>query len=151
MSHMSKIFFKGLDSKFETGSCGHWMRFFFFAGNDTWSMLAPLWPSFPSTGWDHWIRHGVPFLSHRDCVAPEVPRSKHVDTKGTNVKAGSGIYKLLEKMAFSKLPHGELKDVSYLERHGESKKKSLNDTNIAENRVSLWISEFYSMRDVCCR
>ena len=51
-------------------------------------MLAPLWSSFPSTGWDHWIRHGVPQLRYRDCVAPEVPRSKHVDTKGTNVKAG---------------------------------------------------------------
>lgn len=31
-------------------------------------------------------------------------------------QAGSGIYKLLEKMAFSKLPHGELHDVSYLLR-----------------------------------
>ena len=32
------------------------------------------------------------------------------------LEAGSGIYKLLEKMAFSKLPHGELHDVSYLLR-----------------------------------
>ncbi|CAK9038572.1 unnamed protein product [Durusdinium trenchii] len=84
--------------------------------NDTWVLLRPLWPSFPSTGWDHWLRHGVPELRSRDCVAPEVPRSKHVDTKGTNVKAGNGIFKLLEKMAFSKLPHGQLKEVSYLLR-----------------------------------
>ena len=31
-------------------------------------------------------------------------------------EAGSGIHKLLEKMAFSKLPNGELHDVSYLLR-----------------------------------
>ena len=61
-----------------------------FGGNDTWSILAPEWPKFPSTGWDHWLRHGVPSLRFRDCVAPEVPRSKHVDNKGTNVKAELG-------------------------------------------------------------
>ncbi|CAL1131159.1 unnamed protein product [Cladocopium goreaui] len=107
--------------------------------NDTWSMLAPLWSSFPSTGWDHWIRHGVPQLRYRDCVAPEVPRSKHVDTKGTNVKAGSGIYKLLEKMAFSKLPNGELHDVSYLlrDRYEPYMQKVLQDAQMAPNLESL--------------
>lgn len=64
-------------------------------GNDTWSMLAPEWPNFPSTGWDHWLRHGVPSLRFRDCVAPEVPRSKHVDNKGTNVKAGTRVFMIV--------------------------------------------------------
>eukprot|EP00434_Breviolum_minutum_P018029 symbB.v1.2.015897.t2/scaffold1195.1/size134849/8 len=107
--------------------------------NDTWSMLAPEWPNFPSTGWDHWLRHGVPSLRFRDCVFPEVPRSKHVDNKGTNVKAGSGIYKLLEKMAFSKLPHGELHDVSYLlrDRYEASLQKLLQDAQLAPSLESL--------------
>ncbi|CAE7203368.1 Mgat1 [Symbiodinium natans] len=86
--------------------------------NSTWPLLRESWPRFPSTGWDHWIRHGsaVSTFSKRDCIAPEAPRTRHVDTKGTNVKAGTPILKLLEKMATSKLPHGELHDVTYLLR-----------------------------------
>ncbi|CAJ1423835.1 unnamed protein product [Effrenium voratum] len=84
--------------------------------NDTWPLLRDVWPRFPSTGWDHWLRHGSGLRTRRECVAPEVPRTKHVDSKGTNVKAGSSIAKLLERMATSTLPHGELGDVSYLLR-----------------------------------
>lgn len=60
------------------------------------------------TGWDHWLRHGSG-LRPRECVVPEISRTHHFDTKGTNVKAGSGIAKLLEKMATSTLPSGELR------------------------------------------
>lgn len=81
--------------------------------NDTWASIRGIWPRFPSTGWDHWIRHGSGLRS-RDCIAPEVPRTKHVDEKGTNVKAGSAISKLLAKMATSSLPSGVLGNVSYL-------------------------------------
>ena len=26
--------------------------------NDTWAHISGAWPTFPSTGWDHWLRHG---------------------------------------------------------------------------------------------
>eukprot|EP00928_Gymnodinium_smaydae_P060295 TRINITY_DN4390_c3_g1_i1.p1 TRINITY_DN4390_c3_g1~~TRINITY_DN4390_c3_g1_i1.p1 ORF type:complete len:604 (-),score=112.47 TRINITY_DN4390_c3_g1_i1:62-1873(-) len=81
--------------------------------NDTWSKIAKLWPRYPSTGWDHWLRHGSG-LRPRECIAPEVPRVKHNSEHGTNVQRGSKIAKLLARMAQSSLPSGQLDDVSYL-------------------------------------
>jgi len=81
--------------------------------NDTWEHIKGAWPLFPSTGWDHWLRHGSG-LRPRECIVPEVPRTHHFDTKGTNVKAGNEIGRLLARMAESKLPAGELGDLSYL-------------------------------------
>ncbi|CAE8635953.1 unnamed protein product [Polarella glacialis] len=80
---------------------------------DTWASIRGIWPRFPSTGWDHWLRHGSG-LRPRDCIAPEVPRTHHEDEQGTNVRTGSEIAKLLARMATSTLPHGQLGDVSYL-------------------------------------
>ena len=38
----------------------------------------------PTTGWDHWIRRDAS-VGGRACVAPEVPRTRHIATHGTNV------------------------------------------------------------------
>merc|ERR1719512_409338 len=73
--------------------------------NDTWEKLRGVWPRFPSTGWDHWLRHGSG-LRPRECIAPEVPRTHHFDARGTNVKKSSKVFKLLEQMVQSKLPTG---------------------------------------------
>merc|ERR1711862_43890 len=84
--------------------------------SDTWKKIRKIWPANPTTGWDHWLRHGSG-LRPRECVVPEVPRTHHFDTKGTNVTAGNEIGRLLARMAESKLPAGGLSgDLSYLLR-----------------------------------
>ncbi|CAE7941015.1 Mgat1 [Symbiodinium necroappetens] len=106
--------------------------------NSTWPMLRDSWPAFPSTGWDHWMRHGSG-LKPRDCIAPEAPRTRHVDSKGTNVKAGTPILKLLEKMATSSLPHGQLHDVTYLlrEEYETKIRKLLQDGELVRSLDEL--------------
>jgi alpha-1,3-mannosyl-glycoprotein beta-1,2-N-acetylglucosaminyltransferase len=81
--------------------------------NDTWTQLRGIWPVNPTTGWDHWVRHGSG-LRPRECIVPEVSRSHHFDERGTNVKKGNGMARLLAKMAFSTLQPAELNDFSYL-------------------------------------
>eukprot|EP00928_Gymnodinium_smaydae_P060296 TRINITY_DN4390_c3_g2_i1.p1 TRINITY_DN4390_c3_g2~~TRINITY_DN4390_c3_g2_i1.p1 ORF type:complete len:779 (-),score=185.29 TRINITY_DN4390_c3_g2_i1:344-2680(-) len=81
--------------------------------NDTWAVIREQWPRFPSTGWDHWLRHGSG-LNTRECVVPEVSRVKHFGEQGANVRKGSSIAKLLARMAASRLPPGHLGDLSYL-------------------------------------
>lgn len=83
--------------------------------NDTWALLRGIWPRFPSTGWDHWLRHGSGLRTKkRDCILPEVPRTHHFDLKGTNVKKGTELAKNLARMAESRLQSNELGDLSYL-------------------------------------
>lgn len=81
--------------------------------NETWEKLKNMWPRFPSTGWDHWLRHGSG-LHPRECVVPEVPRTHHFGTHGANVKKGSQLARMLDNMALSALPPGALGDLSYL-------------------------------------
>jgi len=52
--------------------------------------LAAVWPDFPSTGWDHWIRSEARVHKHRECVFPEVPRVQHIGIEGTNVHESAG-------------------------------------------------------------
>lgn len=81
--------------------------------NDTWAKIKGIWPKNPTTGWDHWLRHGSG-LRPRECIAPEVPRTHHFDDKGTNVKKGSQSAKLIAKMVVSNLAAGQLSDLAYL-------------------------------------
>eukprot|EP00929_Paragymnodinium_shiwhaense_P098338 TRINITY_DN59821_c0_g1_i1.p1 TRINITY_DN59821_c0_g1~~TRINITY_DN59821_c0_g1_i1.p1 ORF type:complete len:719 (-),score=137.52 TRINITY_DN59821_c0_g1_i1:301-2457(-) len=86
--------------------------------SDTWKLVGQHWPRFPSTGWDHWMRHGSGLILNsgqkRECIVPEVPRTHHFGTKGTNVHAGNSVAAMLERLALSNLPAGELGDLSYL-------------------------------------
>merc|ERR1712217_518910 len=106
--------------------------------SDTWKKVRKIWPANPTTGWDHWLRHGSG-LRPRECVVPEVPRTHHFDTKGTNVRAGSEIGRLLARMAESKLPAGELGDLSYLLRdsYEATLHERLRDARTVENFGSL--------------
>ncbi len=76
-----------------------------------WSELAPKWPVNASTGWDHWLRLDDNFKG-RECIAPEVPRSRHVSTHGTNVDYKS--IELFKSYAFASSPPGSL-DVRQVE------------------------------------
>jgi len=80
---------------------------------DTWDLLRDKWPLKPTTGWDHWMRHGAG-LEGRECIAPEVPRTKHFGEAGANVKKGTGILRQLERMTSSSLAPGVLHNLSYL-------------------------------------
>lgn len=83
--------------------------------NDTWDRLREIWPRWPSTGWDHWLRHGSGLVYNgeaRECIFPEVPRTHHFDTSGTNVHAGSALAAMLERMVLSTLGVGQLGDLS---------------------------------------
>jgi len=51
-----------------------------------WEDLATRWPENPTTGWDHWIRRPAN-VGGRSCVFPEVPRTRHLASVGTNVQA----------------------------------------------------------------
>eukprot|EP00949_MAST-11_sp_MAST-11-sp1_P005399 g5399.t1 len=53
--------------------------------SDLWnSDLRKRWPSHATTGWDHWMRLDSTARG-RECIFPEVPRTQHVATHGTNV------------------------------------------------------------------
>mmetsp|Transcript_17449 Transcript_17449/g.31476 ORF Transcript_17449/g.31476 Transcript_17449/m.31476 type:complete len:560 (-) Transcript_17449:116-1795(-) len=80
---------------------------------DTWDLIKSIWPKAPTTGWDHWIRHGSG-LQPRECIVPEVSRTFHFNEQGTNVKKDTGIARMLKKMVLSKLPPGHLGNLSYL-------------------------------------
>jgi len=80
------------------------------------NVLRKIWPQYASGGWDHWIRV-IEEHENMDCIAPEVPRTKHDSNSGTTVKDGG---KLLSTFAFSNRPPSPdvnpFGDVSYLEK-----------------------------------
>jgi hypothetical protein len=53
-------------------------------------VLRARWPSAPTTGWDHWIRLSTS-VDRRECISPEVPRTRHVSTHGTNVNSAASV------------------------------------------------------------
>ena len=65
---------------------------------DVWVDLRDRWPDKPTTGWDHWLRLSTS-MNGKECIYPEIPRTKHVSTHGTNVNSQSAIAKF-EKYAF---------------------------------------------------
>jgi len=82
--------------------------------SETWRQIRDAWPEFPSTGWDHWLRHGSG-LHPRECIAPEVSRTHHLAVKaGTNVRRGTPAAKRLQSMPVSHLAPGKLGDLAYL-------------------------------------
>ena len=63
-----------------------------------WLDLRLRWPDKPTTGWDHWIRLSTS-MNKRECIYPEIPRTKHVSTHGTNVNSADAVQKF-ERYAF---------------------------------------------------
>merc|ERR1719355_414566 len=79
---------------------------------NVWDEIKGKWPRFPSTGWDHWLRHGSG-LRPRECIAPEVSRTHHFAEHGVNVNNGPEKARL-ESMVTASLPREQLGDLSYL-------------------------------------
>ena len=63
-----------------------------------WLDLRLRWPDKPTTGWDHWIRLSTS-MNKRECIYPEIPRTKHVSTHGTNVNSADAVQKF-QRYAF---------------------------------------------------
>merc|ERR1719223_553721 len=50
-----------------------------------WDELLPKWPGGDArTGFDHWLRLDIT-SKHRDCIFPEISRTKHVSIAGANL------------------------------------------------------------------
>lgn len=55
---------------------------------ELWLELRDKWPINAATGWDHWLRLSVNSKG-RECIVPEISRTKHCDSKnGVNVQNG---------------------------------------------------------------
>lgn len=78
-----------------------------------WQRLRKKWPAVPSTGWDHWMRLSTT-NDGRECVAPEVSRTRHIGEHGVNVKSSE--QNVYSQWAFSSVPAGTASfgDLSYL-------------------------------------
>ena len=83
-------------------------------GADTWNAeLKPKWPTRATTGWDHWMR--LSSTSHgRECVVPEVPRSRHKPGKQGNTNVRDN--RPFERFAFERNGVDDFGDLSYLKR-----------------------------------
>ncbi|KAF4681239.1 hypothetical protein FOZ60_012428 [Perkinsus olseni] len=75
------------------------------AHRSLWDRIRWKWPNAPTTGWDHWMRLSTTHEG-RECIYPEVPRSRHIAVEGSNVHAAdqAGIY---QRMALSRGGGGE--------------------------------------------
>jgi len=76
---------------------------------DVWAELRLKWPEAPTTGWDHWMRLATTSRG-RECVAPEINRSRHASSRGTNVQDN----KPFERFTFEKEGVNSFGDLSYL-------------------------------------
>lgn len=65
--------------------------------------LRPFWNSRASTGWDHWLRK-TQLAQSKECLFPEVPRTKHVSSYGTTVTGSMVAF--FEQYAFAQRPAG---------------------------------------------
>jgi hypothetical protein len=65
---------------------------------EVWNDLRNKWPERPTTGWDHWIRLSTS-MNGRECIIPEIPRTKHISSHGTNVNSAQAVKKF-QKYAF---------------------------------------------------
>ena len=55
--------------------------------------LSRIWPAKPSTGWDHYLRQQPETSQKRECIYPEIPRTKHISSAGTNVNTREQVQK----------------------------------------------------------
>eukprot|EP00747_Dinoflagellata_sp_TGD_P064221 gnl/TRDRNA2_/TRDRNA2_153805_c0_seq2.p1 gnl/TRDRNA2_/TRDRNA2_153805_c0~~gnl/TRDRNA2_/TRDRNA2_153805_c0_seq2.p1 ORF type:complete len:816 (+),score=142.21 gnl/TRDRNA2_/TRDRNA2_153805_c0_seq2:173-2449(+) len=85
-----------------------------------WLQLREVWPVAPTMGWDYWMR--VAFRRfEKECVIPEVPRSRHAAKKGSSVTHSKQLL-LFASMALATIPSvcgltqpcQQFGDISYL-------------------------------------
>ena len=80
--------------------------------------LKSIWPKHPSTGWDHYIRQQTETSGKRECIYPEIPRTRHISKHGSNVNTADqvqrfALYNFHEDDTFNDDDH-PFGDTSYL-------------------------------------
>jgi len=104
-----------------------------------WQELRTKWPQAPTTGWDHWMRLSSTSKG-RECVAPEINRSRHASPRGTNVLDN----KPFERFTFEREGVDSFGDVSYLLRdHFEP----AFDAAITSAKVAEWPKAWGGSKD----
>mmetsp|Transcript_43297 Transcript_43297/g.69711 ORF Transcript_43297/g.69711 Transcript_43297/m.69711 type:complete len:264 (+) Transcript_43297:178-969(+) len=108
-----------------------------------WERLAPKWPDVPSTGWDHWMR--LPTSNQmRECIVPEVSRTRHIGDKGVNVKSGQN--NIYSRWAFADEVGTvtSFGDLSYLQEDKyEAHVKDLVKKAYDQNRMNIYTLETF--------
>ena len=66
-----------------------------------WLKLRQQWPSAPTMGWDYWMRTAFHRLN-KECIVPEVPRSRHFSQKGSSIVQDHQV-EFFQSMALSSL------------------------------------------------
>jgi len=74
-----------------------------------WDELRAKWPERATTGWDHWMRLSTTSKG-RECLRPEINRSRHASSRGTNVVNN----KPFERFTFERTGVDSFGDLSYL-------------------------------------
>ena len=94
----------------------------FMLPRHVWLQLREEWPSAPTMGWDYWMRTAFR-RADKECIAPEVPRSRHESRKGSSIVTRRQV-RFFQLFAFAELanacdsnePCNQFGDISYLLR-----------------------------------
>ena len=73
----------------------------FMLPRNVWIRLREEWPSTPTMGWDYWMRTAFR-RADKECIVPEVPRSRHASRKGSSVVTHEQV-EYFELMAFAQV------------------------------------------------
>lgn len=93
----------------------------FMLPRPAWLQLREEWPTAPTMGWDYWMRTAFR-RADKECIVPEVPRSRHESRKGSSVITSRQV-KFFELFAFADLKSActveedscnQFGDISYL-------------------------------------
>jgi hypothetical protein len=72
----------------------------FLLTKSAWTRLREMWPTAPTMGWDYWMRVGFR-KEGKECIIPEVPRSRHMIGTGGSSINNNKQFKLFRSMALA--------------------------------------------------
>lgn len=104
-----------------------------------WMLKRDLWMSelrarWPADHWDWWMRTDTVSLN-RDCIVPEVSRTRNIGSSGSTVLAGSPFFrKFIAPIAFNQEDVGTFGDLSYLLT--DSQNQWLSSTLFSSHRIT---------------
>lgn len=104
----------------------------FLLTREAWMRLRTMWPTAPTMGWDYWMRVGFR-KEGKECIIPEVPRSRHLTSTGGSSITSNKQFKIFKSMALAQTESTcnlegrchQFGDVSYL----------------LENKYAEWLSK----------
>ena len=106
------------DSKYRLLRTGYFPGLGWMTTSRMWKEeLSKIWPSKPSTGWDHYIRQQTKTSDKRECIYPEIPRTKHISKHGSNVNTAEqvqrfALYNFIDDLHSSTSSHSWFQSVT---------------------------------------